>query len=170
LSAVANLPHEIAERQRNRALRRLHALVPKLEPELTLEELPAAGWGLRGTLLLLLAQCNDGQACCFALGARGKRAERVADEAVEALAAFLRSDGSVDPWLADQPLVPLALAEGPFALRTNEVTAPARRTTRRYVMTPNPSERTRAERVRSLSACVLGSPSRHRGSQPGHYF
>ena len=52
-----------------------------------------------------------------------QRAERVADEAVDALAAFLRSDGAVDPWLADQLLLPLALANGPSELRTGEVTA-----------------------------------------------
>jgi RNA 3'-terminal phosphate cyclase (ATP) len=72
--------------------------------------------------LLLLADCAPGRACCFALGARGKRAERVADEAVDALAAFLLSDGAVDPWLADQLLLPLALANGPSKLRTSEVT------------------------------------------------
>ena len=61
-------------------------------------------------------------ACCFALGARGKRAERVADEAVDALATFLRSDGAVDPWLADQLLLPLAIADQASALRTSEAT------------------------------------------------
>ena len=41
----------------------------------------------------------------------------------DALAAFLRTDGTVDPWLADQLLLPLALADGPSELRTSEVTA-----------------------------------------------
>jgi len=120
LSAVANLPREIAERQRRQALRRLRDLLPEVEPQVDVEELPAAS---RGTVLLLLADCAPGRACCFALGARGKRAERVADEAVDALAAFLGSDGAVDPWLADQLLLPLALAKGPSKLRTSEVTA-----------------------------------------------
>jgi len=120
LSAVANLPREIAERQRRQALRRLRNLLPEVEPEVVVEELPAAS---QGTVLLLLADCAPGRACCFALGARGKRAERVADEAVDELAAFLRSDGAVDPWLADQLLLPLALANGPSELRTSEVTA-----------------------------------------------
>jgi RNA 3'-terminal phosphate cyclase (ATP) len=118
LSAVANLPREIAERQRRQALRRLRILLPDMEPEVTVEELPAAS---RGTVLLLLAEYESGRACCFALGAHGKRAERVADEAVDALAAFLRSDGAVDPWLADQLLLPLALADGSSELRTSEV-------------------------------------------------
>jgi RNA 3'-terminal phosphate cyclase (ATP) len=120
LSAVANLPREIAERQRRQALRGLRALLPDVAPEVILEEFPAT---TRGTLLLLLAEFELGQACCFALGARGKRAEQVADEAVDALAAFLHSDGAVDPWLADQLLLPLAVADGPSALRTSEVTS-----------------------------------------------
>lgn len=119
LSAVANLPREIAERQRRQALRRLRDRLPHMEPEVIVEELPAAS---RGTVLLLLAECTSGRACCFALGARGKRAELVADEAVDGLGAFLDSDGAVDPWLADQLLLPLALADGPSELRTSEVT------------------------------------------------
>jgi RNA 3'-terminal phosphate cyclase (ATP) len=120
LSAVGNLPREIAERQRQQALRRLHNLLPDMEPEVVVEESPAAS---RGTVLLLLAECERGCACYFGLGARGKRAECVADEAVDALAAFLGTDGAVDPWLADQLLLPLALADGPSELRTSEVTA-----------------------------------------------
>jgi RNA 3'-terminal phosphate cyclase (ATP) len=119
VSAVANLPREIADRQRSQALRRLRALAPGIEPDLVVEELPALS---RGTLLLLLAECESSRLCCFALGARGKRAERVADEAVDALSTFLRSDGAVDPWLAEQLLLPLAMADGPSALRTSNVT------------------------------------------------
>lgn len=70
-----------------------------------------------GARLTPLKLTERGRACCFALGARGKRAERVADEAVDALAAFLRRDGAVDPWLADQLLLPLAMAEGASVLR-----------------------------------------------------
>jgi RNA 3'-terminal phosphate cyclase (ATP) len=119
LSAVANLPREIAERQRRSALRRLGELLPHVAPTMVIEELPAVG---RGTVLLLLAELDSGRACSFGLGAPGKRAERVADEAVDALAGYLRSDGAVDPWLADQLLLPLALADGPSVLRTSEVT------------------------------------------------
>ena len=119
LSAVANLPREIAERQRRRALRRLRELLPDVEPAMVIEELPAVG---RGTVVVLLAELDSGRACTFGLGAPGKRAEWVADESVGALAAYLRSDGTVDPWLADQLLLPLTLADGPSVLRTSEVT------------------------------------------------
>lgn len=120
LSAIANLPWHIAERQRDQAMRRLHEILPVLEVEIATEAFTSHS---TGTVLLLLAEFEQGQACFFALGARGKPAERVADEAVHALASFLHSDGAVDPWLADQLLVPLAVAHGPSVLRTSEVTS-----------------------------------------------
>lgn len=119
LSGVANLPMEIGERQRRQALSRMRALASTLDVDVAVEPFPARS---RGTLLLLLAEFEYSQACFFALGARGKPAERVADEAVDALFAFLKTDGAVDSWLADQLLLPLALARGTSALRTAEVT------------------------------------------------
>jgi len=88
-------------------------------PELEVEELPAS---TRGTVLLLLAACEQGRGCCFALGARGVRAEAGGGRAAQALASFLGSDGAVDPWLADQILLPLALAGETSSLRTGAVT------------------------------------------------
>lgn len=116
LSAVANLDWSIAERQRRRALRRLQQR--GLSADIEERSLPAAS---RGTLLLLLARFEHSQACCFALGARGKPAERVADEAVDSLFEILDRPGSVDPWLADQLLLPLAWAAGPAALTTTRI-------------------------------------------------
>jgi RNA 3'-terminal phosphate cyclase (ATP) len=117
LSAVANLPEGIAQRQRDQALRRLRGI--KCSVDIALETLPARS---PGTVLVLLARFEQGQACFFALGARGKPAERVADEAVDELLGFLATGGAVDRWLADQLLLPLACAGGPSALRTSEVT------------------------------------------------
>ena len=42
LSAVANLPREIAKRQHRQALRRLRDLLPEVEPQVVVEEFPAA--------------------------------------------------------------------------------------------------------------------------------
>jgi RNA 3'-terminal phosphate cyclase (ATP) len=120
LSAVANLPLQIAERQRGQALRRLGRRMPKADVRIDVEPLPARS---PGTLLLLLAEFEHSQACFFGLGARGKRAERVADEAVDELFAFLDSDGAVDRWMADQLLLPLALAAQGSVLRTAEVSS-----------------------------------------------
>ena len=42
----------------------------------------------KGTLLLVQAEFEHSTCCYFGLGAPGKRAEQVADEAVDALEAF----------------------------------------------------------------------------------
>ncbi len=117
ISAVANLDRSIAERQRQRALQRLAAL-PAVDVEVV--TLPAAR--SRGTLLFLLAEFEHAQACYFALGARGKPAERVADEAADALLRFVATDGAIDEYLADQLVLPLALANGTSELRLARVT------------------------------------------------
>lgn len=118
LSAVANLAEDIGARQRKRALRQLRQL--DCDISIDLESLPA--WS-RGTVLVLLAEFEHSQACFFALGARGKRAETVADEAAAELLHFLATDGAVDRWVADQLLLPLACTGQPCVLRTSEATS-----------------------------------------------
>ena len=117
ISAVANLDVHVAQRQRLQALKRLGEISPVVEIEIL--RLPSHS---RGTLLLLLAECEYSQCCFCALGARGKSAEQVADEAVAELLDFLATAGAVDPYLADQLILPLALAPGPSELRTSKLT------------------------------------------------
>ena len=108
LSAVADLPMEIAERQQRQAMKRLLQLVDDVGIDIETTALPTRS---KGTVLLLLAEFEQSQACFFGLGARGKRAERVADEAVDHLAEFLATEATVDRWMADQLLLPRALAD-----------------------------------------------------------
>jgi RNA 3'-terminal phosphate cyclase (ATP) len=117
ISTVSNLPESIAQRQQNRAVKRLADLGCPVEIEI--RTLPSPG---KGSLLLLHAEFEAGQACYFGLGARGKTAERVADEAVGALLTFLRGEGVVDKYLADQLLLPLAFADGDSEFRTSKIT------------------------------------------------
>ena len=117
LSAAANLDRRISERQRSQILRRLGDRYPINDLRVT--QLPAQN---KGTMLLLLAEFEHSQACYFALGELGKPAERVADEAVNSLVAFLESDGAIDQFLADQILLPLAFAKGKSTLRTSRIT------------------------------------------------
>jgi RNA 3'-terminal phosphate cyclase (ATP) len=116
LSAVAKLDRSIAERQRRRAYARLEGR--SIDSNIEVARLEAAS---PGSVLVLLAEFENSRACFFALGARGKRAERVADEAVDELQDFLRGDGAVDPYLADQLIVPLALAEGRSQFTTSRL-------------------------------------------------
>jgi RNA 3'-terminal phosphate cyclase (ATP) len=117
LSLVANLDMRIAERQRDRALRRLADRHNRIEIE------AADIWAnTKGTALILLAEFKQSSACYFGLGALGKRAEQVADEACLWLEKFLAGAGAVDEYLADQLLLPLAFAAGPSEYRTAKVT------------------------------------------------
>ena len=68
------------------------------------------------------AEFENTQAGFSALGARGKRAERVADEACQALADFLVSDAAIEPHLADQLILPMALAKGESRFTTSQIT------------------------------------------------
>ncbi len=118
ISSFANLSKSIAERQRDQALHRLSELGTG-PCSIETEELKALS---KGTLLLLLAEFEHSQACFFALGQRGKPAERVADEAVDQLLDFLSSDGAVDPYLADQLMLPIAIANARSDIHTSRIT------------------------------------------------
>jgi RNA 3'-terminal phosphate cyclase (ATP) len=118
ISAVANLPRTIAERQKDQALRRLLSRFEDIDIQIV--DLPAFS---KGTLLLLMAEFEHSQSCHYSLGERGKPAERVANEAVDDLERFLAREGAVDAPLADQLILPLALAEGTSSFRTAEVTS-----------------------------------------------
>jgi RNA 3'-terminal phosphate cyclase (ATP) len=106
LSAVSRLPRAIAERQRRQAETRLQAA--GLRAEIAIEEDTHARGP--GTVLFLGV---PGHAGFSALGRRGVPAERVADEAVDALLDWRASGGALDVHLADQLVPFLALAGGP---------------------------------------------------------
>ena len=76
----------------------------------------------RGTILLIQPIFDLGYACFFGLGERGKPAEAVAGEATDQLVTFLAFDAVVDPFLADQILIPLALASDPSEFTTSKLT------------------------------------------------
>ena len=117
LSAVADLDESIAERQRDRTLKRLGRYADLCD--IRIEHLDAPS---KGTVLLLLAEFEHTQTCFFGLGARGKPAERVADEAIDELLAFLKTEAAVDRYLADQLLLPLAVVTGESVISTSEIT------------------------------------------------
>jgi RNA 3'-terminal phosphate cyclase (ATP) len=115
-SGIANLPGHIAERQRDRALGRLREA--GLSARIEVQEGEAPG---PGSYLFLEADRGGIRAGFSALGERGKPAEQVADEAVEALLEFLQGQYGCDPHLADQLIVPMALAAGTSRLTTSRV-------------------------------------------------
>jgi RNA 3'-terminal phosphate cyclase (ATP) len=117
VSAVANLPRKIAERQRDRAFQRLRR--EGLSAEIEIVEADAPG---TGSFLMLVAEIAGIPAGFSALGERGKPAEHVADEAVDALLDFLKAEAACDPHLADQLILPMALTPGTSRLTTSRVT------------------------------------------------
>jgi RNA 3'-terminal phosphate cyclase (ATP) len=118
ISAVANLDRSIAERQRNQVLRRLGDKY-RLN-DIRIKQLPSR---YKGTILILLAEFESSTCCYFSLGKRGKPAEQVADDAVNEMESFMDTDGVMDEYLADQLLLPLAIANGPSIFKTPRVTS-----------------------------------------------
>lgn len=119
ISAVGNLPEHILRRQKQQAERRLAREGIACPIDIKEEEMPATG---QGTMLLLLAEFEHSQCCYYGLGAIGKRAEAVADEAVDALLGFLNTEGVIDEHLADQLVLPLALSKESSHFVTPKVT------------------------------------------------
>lgn len=118
VSAVAGLPESIAERQARRAMTRLRQC--RLATDIRLENWDDGP----GTVLTLVLDTTPVPTLFFGLGARGKPAERVADEAVDQAIAYLdKAPPAVDAHSADQLVLPLALAEGPSTFRVAEVTS-----------------------------------------------
>jgi RNA 3'-terminal phosphate cyclase (ATP) len=119
VSAVANLPLSIAERQRRSLLEGLGELrgVPvDIEPR----EVPAFG---QGTYLFFAAVSEGALAGFSSLGARGKRAETVGQEAAREFLEYYRSGACLDPHMADQIVLYLSLAGGPSEFTTSSITA-----------------------------------------------
>lgn len=116
VSAVANLPVSIAERQRDRALKRL------IERgfEANIEIVQAESIGL-GSFLFLLAEFENVLSGFSSLGARGKPAETVADEAVDQFMLHYERNGVFDPHLADQLIIYCALAKGKSCYTTSKI-------------------------------------------------
>jgi RNA 3'-terminal phosphate cyclase (ATP) len=117
ISAVAELDPAIADRQKRQAFGRLGKRFPSFLVKTS--KLPARS---KGTFLLILAEFSTGRGCFCALGERGKPAERVADECVDAFETFLDTGAAIDPYLADQLLIPLAVAASPSRLYTSLIT------------------------------------------------
>jgi RNA 3'-terminal phosphate cyclase (ATP) len=118
ISAVAGLPEQIAERQARRAMTRLRRR--QLPTDIRLETWDDGP----GTVLTLVLDTTPVPTLLFGLGARGKPAERVADEAVDQAFAYLdKVSPGVDAHSADQLVLPLALAEEPSFFHVAEVTS-----------------------------------------------
>lgn len=107
ISVIANLDPNIGRRQARRARFRLEQR--GIECEIDEQTWPNGPC----TVVALTAHTEPAPATFVSLGERGKPAEKVADQAVDELLAYLDSGALVDEHSADQIILPLALAEGP---------------------------------------------------------
>jgi RNA 3'-terminal phosphate cyclase (ATP) len=108
VSASSNLPKHIRVRQERAALQvlRSHGVNARID----VVDAPAKG---QGTVVFLWAEFENMVAGFTSLGERGKPAEQVAEEAASELLAFVAADVAAERYLADQLVVPMALARGP---------------------------------------------------------
>ncbi|MCC6442016.1 MAG: RNA 3'-phosphate cyclase [Armatimonadetes bacterium] len=113
----SRLPEHVVTRQQVRALRCLKA--EGIDLEIATEERPSVG---AGTGTFLKFQAGEVLAGFSSLGALGKPAESVVEEACRELIAYRRSGAALDAHLADQLVVPMALASGASAFTTERVT------------------------------------------------
>ena len=117
-AVAANLPAHIPQRMSDRARAALGDLgVPvQIEPLRVRAACPGAG-------IFLLAEYETLAVSFSALGRQGKPSEAVANEAVAALREHHASKATVELHLADQLLLPLAIATGPSAFTLARPTA-----------------------------------------------
>jgi RNA 3'-terminal phosphate cyclase (ATP) len=117
-AVAANLPAHIAQRMSDRARAALKDLgIPiQIEPLRVRAVCPGAG-------IYLSADYETMTASFTAHGRQGKPSEAVADEAVAAFREHHVSGAAVELHLADQLLLPLAIAAGPSALTLARPTA-----------------------------------------------
>ena len=106
-SAVSNLPRDIGIRQRERTLNMLSQ--HGIDADINIVNAPSPG---KGTLIFILAEFENISAGFDALGAIGKRAEEVADEACHAFLEYKDVNGALDPHLADQIIPYAAFGKG----------------------------------------------------------
>ena len=110
ISAASRLPEHVARRQAERLKSRLGGDLPV--------DLVQAGGLDAGSMVLLYGP----RAGFDALGARGKPAEKVADEAADQFVTFRDRRAAVDRHLADQIVLYLARAHGASLFITPEIT------------------------------------------------
>jgi RNA 3'-terminal phosphate cyclase (ATP) len=115
ISAVGRLPLSVAMRQRKAAIAALGREMVEIRTEEVRSRSP-------GTFVFLRAQHEESIVGFCALGEKGKRAETVGWEAAWELNRFLASGVCLDPHLADQIILYLALAEGESVITTSMIT------------------------------------------------
>jgi RNA 3'-terminal phosphate cyclase (ATP) len=120
-SGVGGLPSFIADRQQKAALARLSSSEGELEHKTSIDAINITSVG-QGTFVYLECRTGSSLAGFSALGARGRRAEEVGEEAADELIHYYRTGAALDRHLADQIVPYLALSGHESAFTTEAVT------------------------------------------------
>lgn len=107
ISATSRLPEHVRKRQSAQTRSVLEGREVKVE----IEEIEGSAT-CPGSLLFCWISSQGRYGGFTGLGAKGKPAEKVADEAVSGLLDFLDSGAACDKYLSDQMLLPAVLADG----------------------------------------------------------
>lgn len=116
-SCVANLPLSIAERQREAFIKGIGPLGIPLNIELMNVASPG-----QGTFLFVKVLSENAIAGFASLGAKGKRAETVGEEAAKEVLRYLETDAALDPHLPDQIVLYLSLCKEESVITTSSIT------------------------------------------------
>ena len=120
-SAVGNLPLSIAERQKDAFVNKINREIKNNKACLIIElvEVPSIG---HGTFVYLEARSEDSVAGFTALGARGKKAEVVGEEAAEEFVKYYTTGAALDYHIADQIVLYLSLCSEESRFTTSSIT------------------------------------------------
>jgi RNA 3'-phosphate cyclase len=124
LSVVANLPIDIALRQKKAMLEGLKNFSflkneKKLEEKIKIEETRSLS---SGSFTFLKVKFKNVLAGFSALGEKGKLAENVGKEVIEQFKEYYYSNKCLDYFLADQIILYLAFSRQPFSFTTSKIT------------------------------------------------
>jgi RNA 3'-terminal phosphate cyclase (ATP) len=117
LGVAANLPSHIPQRMANRARNLLAE--EGLTAEMTAQRVKGAG---PGAGVFLFAEYESASAGFTAYGRKGLPAEQVAQSACDELLEHHYGEAPVDPHLADQLILPMALSAGICQMVTSRIT------------------------------------------------
>lgn len=118
ISVVGNLPMSIAERQREALLVLLASRGYHAEMETCQVSTPG-----HGTFVFLKAEAENCSAGFSSIGELGKRAETVGSEAAQRFLDYFATGACLDPHLADQLVLYLALAGGDSSFTTSRISS-----------------------------------------------
>jgi len=121
ISSVANLDDNIASRQKIRALKMLYDSELGIDNSKIKIKLTRIISQSKGSVLFLDALYENGRGGFSSLGEKGKRAEKVSEEAVNSMLKFHNKGGAVDKFMADQLLLPLSLIDGKSLFSTDQL-------------------------------------------------